>query len=119
MRRDRELAPPRRSGMATHGARAALAIEKILPPESPNAGTRAIFNANIGVEKNPRAIGTQAAIQLGVFVMAEAFVIAADSQKLPQAESRVMTVIDEAADPPTAMGGAARSDAAVADPGHG
>src|SRR5690606_8016609 len=104
------------AGVATRCARAAAAVPEVLGRQRGEARARPVADANAGIEKDAASEPALATIELGVFVVREALVVAAAATEARHAEGGVMAMVDESAAPAAAMGGRARAERRIRNP---
>src|SRR5262245_22383993 len=103
MERQGELAGAQRVAVTPHRARAAAPVGEVLAGERAPAGARAVSDADRRIEVDAPAEPALPAIELGVLVVGEAFVVAAAAPEARHAKRGMMAMIDEAAAPSRAM----------------
>src|SRR5882672_91080 len=81
--------------MSYDGVRAAAAVTHVLTKERARLFARKVYDVDCPCEPDLSARAREPNVELGVFVVAQGLVIAADREKALQVEQRVMTVIDE------------------------
>ena len=105
--------------MASHGARAPLAIVIVLPPKAGERRAGIVANTKRTIEEYPATDRPQPAVELSILVVRERLVISACSSKAVQSKKGVMTVIDDAAFGASPMGSSASTNRRVGNHGNG
>jgi hypothetical protein len=91
--------------MEARRSRPPYAVPEILPSERADPRARVVANAILAVEVDPGAECTLAAVELGVLVVGEGFVVAARRAKRIDTKGRMMPVLHEPARVPRAVRG--------------
>src|SRR5690242_12043295 len=87
-----------------HGAGAPFAVLEVLPVQGGQRLPRRVADAQLAIQIDARTQRALSAVELGVFVVGEALIVAAGGAKAAHAERSVMTMVDEAAGMPAAVG---------------
>src|SRR6187549_3174489 len=93
--------------MAPHRPRSSDAVFEVLAVQGRQARSRSVAHPKLAIEIDSGTQCTLSAVELGILVMCEALVVAANLSEEIQPKSGVMAVIDEAALGARAVGRAA------------